>query len=69
MDVGLTPKFWQTMSPAEIEKVFATGELDRTLCRRLWRMMDYQGKPPTRARVMVSKSDLERELAKMKVQR
>lgn len=56
-------KFWNTLSPAEIEKVFATGELDRVLCRRLWRMAEYQGKPPTRARIYLNRRDVERMIA------
>lgn len=64
--MGLPAKFWQTLSPAELEKIFATGELDKALCRRLWHLMDYQGKPPKRARVYVSRPHLERLLDELK---
>jgi hypothetical protein len=67
--VGLPPAFWRTLSPAELERVFASGELDRVLCRRLWRMMDYQGKPPTRAEILVNKRDVDRLIAELKARR
>ena len=64
------PKFWQSLSPAEVELIFKDeGILRGELAERMWRMCEMQGPCPPALVVLVNARDVERLIRKEKKER